>query len=101
MKSVYQFFKQFPLSIIVYLCYTLLVLMILRIEWRIKNTVYSNHGERLVVGEGLMYGLLFLFLFAIIYGITILINALIKKQSKFYWWLLLAIIAPLIVVINF
>ena len=51
-------------------------------------------------GEGVGFGRVFFLLFTILYGIVVFINALVKKPSKFYWWLLLAISIPLIVIMN-
>lgn len=92
MKPVWQILKQHPVAVIAYVPYAFLFFGVLSIESRI------NHGEdSLAVFEGIMYTLIFISLYAVIYGLIVFINALLKKESNFYWWLLLAIVIPFII----
>jgi hypothetical protein len=99
MKKVWQIFEQHPAAIIVYLLYAIFAQLVITAKWRYTAALaHIDSGERLAWGEGVMYGIIFLFFIAIIFvTVTLIFSFYNKDQKKFYYWLLFAIVAPIII----
>ncbi len=102
MKRVWQIFKQHPIAIIAYILYAFFCYNVARnILWFHHNMKINPEGSGISNGgEVVGYGMFFIFLLAIIYGVIIFINALVKTHTQFYWWFLLAILIPIIALVN-
>ena len=65
---------------------------------RLSIQLGEMKGTKLYIYEGLMYGILFLLLVALIFGIITTINLLVfKNDRKFYGWLIFAIFLPMVI----
>jgi hypothetical protein len=91
---MWRFFSKHPLSIVFYLIY---LFFIARLGW-VKLQFENITGPKLTIGEGVMYGMLFTGIIAMIFSIITAINMMaFKTDKKFYRWLLLLIVLPAIV----
>jgi hypothetical protein len=67
---------------------------------RYDQWLAANPGKISVsYGEGIMYGIFFLVMTGAVFGFVLLINAIVRKQSAFYLWLVLVIIIQTVTVI--
>jgi hypothetical protein len=90
-------FSEHPFSIIFYLIYILLIGRISWIEWYLDSSITLPHPEKVMKGEGLMFGYFFLLIIAFTFILTTISNMLgDKTQRLFYEWLLAFIVFPLI-----
>ncbi|HVV54002.1 MAG TPA: hypothetical protein VHC47_01685 [Mucilaginibacter sp.] len=91
--------RKYPVSIISYILYSLLCLneyqMGMQMEEMVKNEPDKNH---LLFGEGMMYGMIFLWASGIIFILVIFANAIARKENKFYLWLGAVVIVQLITI---
>jgi len=91
MGSITQFLKKHTVSIMFYLFYTLLCIRILQLNLDQNNAFHGKDGGLLIM---------FMFLMAIIFIVTNVINAIrIKTSAMFYLLLSMIIITQTVVVI--
>jgi hypothetical protein len=96
-----NFFRKYPYSIALYIIY---ILFFARIEWitlQYKAAVTMNHGARLMLGEGIMYGYIIITFIAGVFSLVTMASILAyKDHMRYYVCLLFAIIIPAIVLWN-
>jgi hypothetical protein len=95
MKIAWQEFKKHPISIISYLIFLIIFIQQIRIELDFQRIIAQHHGKW-PYGVREWDGMLF-FLYAIVFVIVALINAVAAKKPKFYWWLILFILLPVFI----
>ena len=104
MQKVLQILKRHPGAIICYILYVLFCLITITSELRFQAAVNQlKRGEKMGVswGEAIMFGDIYTFIIAIIFNITMIFNALLRKTGQsFYWWLCLFTVIPLIILIK-
>ncbi|MGZ3945572.1 MAG: hypothetical protein ACXVJB_11560 [Mucilaginibacter sp.] len=97
------FFKtllEHPVSVVFYLLYTALCGLIMTSNIRYHHWLVANPGKHGVsYGEGIMFGILFLLMVGGIFGLILIINAIVRKQPAFYVWLLLLVFIQTVVAI--
>jgi hypothetical protein len=103
MKKAWRLFAKLPIAIIFYLLYILLCWRVLtnilwfhkQVKLHPENSGIANGGE--VIG----WSWLCIVLVAVTFIVIALINIPFRKgQHPFYLWLCLAIILPLIILVN-
>jgi hypothetical protein len=101
MKALLSILKKHPISIFFYLLYTVFYGRMVWVVHLYSQSKGLNHGERLMWGEGIMYGYLFSFIIATAFIIIMLFNALLRETGKsFYFWMCLFIVMPLFILVK-
>jgi|GEM_PF-2025980 len=95
LATVKPFFKtlfKHPISVVFHLVYTALCVLIMTSNIRYHRWLIANPGKHGVsYGEGIMFGILLLLMVGGIFGLILIINAVVRKQPAFYMWLLLLV----------
>jgi hypothetical protein len=90
MTPFFNLLLKHPVSVMFYLLYTALCAKVLTSNIKFHHWLAANPGHHSVsYGEGIVYSILFLLMVGGIFGLVLIINAIIRKQSAFYLWLLL------------
>lgn len=101
MKSAINIFSTHRTAIIVYICYALFSVLILFSGWRHTHTAYLDRGSKLVIGEGIIYGYLYLTLIGIVLTLITLFKLAVSRKGRlFYLLLLIGIITPLVILFT-
>jgi uncharacterized membrane protein len=101
MKSAWQLFKKHPISIIAFTLLLIFWCEVLKADWRYTaQSKHLIHSEKLAWGESIMYGYLFAVLLTVIFIVIMLINAVFRKNDKFYYKLILFVVVPLLLSAN-
>jgi hypothetical protein len=100
MKAVISILKKHPISILLYIAYIYIIVPEYLSDRQYELVLIQNHGVR---NGGLREwaGVLPILVTAIFLAVSILNLAIWKEQRKFYVWLILAIIAPYLLMANY
>ena len=99
MRSPWQIFAKYPASIICYLIYITLAILGYISDQQYKMAIERNHGVR-IGGVREFSAPMLIYPLAVIFLIVSSANAIAAKENKFYLWLILFILIPLIVITN-
>lgn len=100
MESFLKTLFKHPISLAFYLLYTALCVLIFTSNIRHRHWVAANPGYHGVsYGEGIMYGIFFLIMLGTVFGLVLLMNAVVRKQPVFYLSLLLVIVVQTVAAI--
>jgi len=99
MKGIFKILKKHPVTIILYVIYTLLWLRIIYIEF--ATTFHGmNDSRRIIHNDGFAYASFAASLISVIFAIAMCVNAVFrsKDQTSFYLWMVGLIIVPLVII---
>lgn len=100
MKSFLKSLLKHPISVTFYVLYTALCVMILISNIRYQLWINANPGKHAVsYGEGIMYGFLGLVMVGAVFEFVLMLNAIVRKQSGFYVWMMLTVVIQTVAVI--
>ena len=104
MKNAWQILKKHPIAIAMYLIYLYVCYCALALSIQFHKTM-KLHPERSGIangGEGIGYADFFILLIGFTFiGITLLNIPFKPSQYKFYLWLCLAVLIPILIIFNF
>ena len=102
MKLFFETLLKHPISVACYglyswLCYQIYSGKIEHDHWLKAN---RNNPHALGYGEGIGYSMIFLVVVGAMFGLVLLVNALVRKQVVFYMWLGVVVFIQTIVTLN-
>jgi hypothetical protein len=56
------------------------------------------HEKYLMVGEAVMYGMVFLWMVSVVFILVIFANAIARNENKFYLWLGVLVIVQIVMI---
>jgi len=97
LSQLWRSYQKHPWSITFYLLYILLLGRFLWVQLQFDAAIKLPHAQRLMWGEGIMYGYFLITTIAFLFIIITMANIIARKaQKRFYVWLLCLIIIPLV-----
>jgi hypothetical protein len=102
MNVVLKFLKKYPVSLFCYVLYTLLCYRTLVVGLEFHERMLKNPKKSGIAlgGEEVAYLDIFLVLVAGVFLFILLINVIVKKETRLYLWLMLVIVVQTVASLN-
>jgi hypothetical protein len=96
LRSCWQLLRKYPYSVCMYIIYIAILGRLKYVNIRLRYQTNIPHAWKLMNGEGIMYGYLFLTIWGVIFAlVTMACIIAYNAHQRYYTWLLILIIIPL------